>query len=153
MANTYTELHVQLVFAVKFRQALILPEWEVELHKYITGIVQNRGHQVLAINGMPDHMHVLLGWRPDQSISSLMMDVKGCSSSWINDQKMTKVKFRWQEGYGAFSYTRKELPRVKNYVLNQKEHHRKTTFVHEYRELLIEHGVKFDEKYIFGEPM
>jgi REP element-mobilizing transposase RayT len=153
MANTYTELHVQLVFAVKFRQALILPEWEIELHKYITGLIQRREHKVLAINGMPDHMHVLIGWRPTQSISSLMADVKSASSVWINDHKTSKGQFRWQEGYGAFSYTRNELPRLQAYIRNQKEHHQKKSFVEEYKELLVKHGVKFDDKYIFCEPI
>ncbi len=153
MANTYTELHIQLVFAVKYRQALILPEWEEELYKYITGIVHNKEHQVLAIKGMSDHVHLLMGWRPNQSISSLMQDIKAGSSSWINKHKMTEHLFRWQEGYGAFSYSKSQLNIVKNYIMNQKEHHRNKPFVTEYKELLEENGIIYDEKYIFHEPL
>lgn len=153
MANTYTELHIQLVFAVKYRHALILPEWEEELYKYITGIVKSKNHQVLAIKGMPDHVHLLLGWRPNQSISSLMQDIKAGSSGWINDHKMHRQQFRWQEGYGAFSYSKSQISVVKNYILNQKEHHQKKSFITEYKELLEEFGIAYDEKYIFHEPM
>lgn len=153
MANTYTELHIQLVFAVKYRQALILPEWEEELYKYITGIIHNKEHQVLAIKGMSDHVHLLMGWRPNQSISSLMQDIKAGSSSWINKHKMNEHLFRWQEGYGAFSYSKSQLNIVKSYIMNQKEHHRKKSFVTEYKELLEENGIVYDEKYIFHEPL
>lgn len=152
MANTYTELHVQIVFAVKYRQALILPEWEEELYKYITGIVKSKNHQMLAIKGMPDHLHLLLGWRPNQSISNLMQDIKAGSSAWINKHKMNHQIFRWQEGYGAFSYSKSQLNMVKNYIMNQKEHHKHKTFKTEYKELLEENGVDYDEKYIFHEP-
>jgi REP element-mobilizing transposase RayT len=153
MPNTYTELHVQLVFAVKYRQALIQPQWEVELHKYISGIAQNKGHQVLAINGMPDHIHLLLGWRPHQSISSIMQDIKACSSGWINDRRFTREPFQWQGGYGAFSYSRSQIEVVKQYIARQKEHHSKKTFLEEYKDLLVEHGILYDERFIFHQPV
>jgi len=153
MADAYTQLHIQFVFAVKFRQALIHAEWEIELHRYVTGIIRNHGHQVLAINGMPDHLHILVGWRPNQSISNLMQEVKGSSSMWINQRKLTTNNFRWQEGYGAFGYSKEHVPRVLAYVQNQKEHHRKQRFLDEYRQLLIEQGISFDEKYIFKDPV
>ena len=153
MADSYTQLHIQFVFAVKFREALIRPEWELELYRYLTGIVRNYDHQVLAVNGMPDHVHLFIGWRPDQSISSLMKEVKGSSSAWINQNKLTPHNFRWQEGYGAFSYSKNHVPRLIAYVQNQKEHHKKKRFLDEYRHLLIEQGISFNEKYIFQEPM
>ena len=104
MPNTYTQIHIQFVFAVKYRQGLIKKEWKDDLYKYITGIIQNQGHKLLAINGVEDHIHILIGLRPKQSISDLMQDVKGGSSKWINDNKFTLGRFEWQEGYGAFSY-------------------------------------------------
>src|ERR1700742_2701287 len=112
MANTYTQIHIQCVMAVKYRQALIESFWKDELQKYITGIVQNHGHRMLAINNMPDHLHMFFGFRPTQSLSDLMQVVKGESSEWINKRNFTPAKFRWQEGYGAFSYSRSHVPRV-----------------------------------------
>ena len=118
MANTYTQLYVQFVFAVKYRIGLIQPEWEEELHKYITGIVQNNGHKMIITNGMPDHLHLFVGLNPTQSISDLMRLVKGESSEWINLRRFTNGKFRWQEGYGAFSYSRSQIDRVYQYISN-----------------------------------
>src|SRR6187549_575997 len=119
MANTYTQLHMQLVFAVKYRQALIDKTWEEELYKYITGIIQNQNHKLLCINGMPDHLHILIGYRPHQALSDLLKEIKGDSSKWINDRGFTKLKFNWQEGYGAFSYSRSELPNIYKYIESQ----------------------------------
>lgn len=156
MANTYTQLHIQFVFAVQNRISLIQPSWEEELFKYITGIVKNHKHKMIAINGMPDHTHLFVGLHPTQSISSLMQVVKGESSecppagrAGINSKRFVKGKFQWQEGYGAFSYGHSQVSQVYNYVRNQKKHHMKRTFLDEYRELLEKFEVPFDERYIF----
>ncbi len=108
MANTYTQIHLQIVFVVKYRDRVIHSSWKQRLYKYITGIVQNNGHKLITINGMPDHIHMLIGMRPTQSLSELMQDVKRCSSKWINESKLIQGKFAWQEGYGAFSYSKSE---------------------------------------------
>lgn len=129
MANTYTQIHIQCVMAVKFRNAVIQPAWKERLHQYITGIVQNHEHKMLCINSMPDHLHMFFGLRPNQSISDLMRLVKGESSEWINMQKFTTSIFRWQEGYGAFSYARSQVKAVITYIENQEQHHRKKTFI------------------------
>ncbi|HZY39103.1 MAG TPA: IS200/IS605 family transposase [Mucilaginibacter sp.] len=152
MANTYTQIHIQCVMAVKYRQSLIHPDWKDELQKYITGIVQNHGHKMLAINNKPDHLHLFFGFRPTQSLSDLMQIVKGESSEWINLQSFTPTTFRWQEGYGAFSYSRSHVKQVIRYVINQEEHHRKKTFLDEYQRMLDQFEVDYDERYIFKMP-
>ena len=152
MANTYTQIHIQCVFAVRNRHCLIHRSWKDELYKYITGIVQHYGHKMLAINGMPDHLHLFFGMRPTQSLSDLMQDVKGSSSKWINDQRLIPGKFIWQEGFGGFSYSRDAVKNVTNYIANQENHHRKKSFSEEYEELLKEFGVEFDPRYVF-EPV
>lgn len=149
MANTYTQIHIQAVFAVKHRNGLILDDWSDDLYKYITGIIQNHTHKVLAINGMPDHIHCFFGMRPTQSISDLLQKVKECSTKWINDNNLTKKKFAWQEGYGAFSYSKSQCQSVIDYVRNQKEHHKGTQFLDEYIHLLEENEIEYDPKYIF----
>jgi len=133
MANTYTQLHVQFVFAVQYRAALIDASWKERLHQYLTGIFQNNKHKMLQIKSMPDHIHMLIGLRPDQSISLLMQLVKSESTKWINDHHLAKAKFAWQSGYGAFSYGRNQLPQVIDYIKNQEHHHKKRTFLDEYR--------------------
>ena len=150
MANTYTQIHIQSIFAVQSRQSLIQQSWKDELYQYITGIVQNNGHKLLAINGMPDHVHILFGFRPIQSLSDLMKDVKGESSQWVNNKGLVrKGKFSWQEGYGAFSYGKSQLNRVISYIQNQEEHHKKWSFIEEYKGLLDRFGVSYDERYLF----
>jgi REP element-mobilizing transposase RayT len=149
MANTYTQVHIQAVFAVQNRSCIIKPSWKDELYKYITGIVQNNKHKLLSINGMPDHIHILFGFRPTQSLSDLMQDIKGDSSKWINDKGLVKGKFSWQEGYGAFSYSKSELHKVSNYIEGQESHHKKFTFIEEYHNFLEEFEVDFDDRYIF----
>jgi len=149
MANTYTQIHIQCVMAVKYRQSLIHKEWKEILHKYITGIVQNHGHKMLSINSMPDHLHMFFGLRPNQSIADLMRIVKSESSEWINSQKFNSSVFRWQEGYGAFSYSRSQVQTVNSYILNQEEHHRKKTFTEEYEDFLKAFEIEYDEQYIF----
>jgi putative transposase len=152
MANTYTQIHIQVVTAVKFREAMINPIWKPRLHQYMTGIIENHKHKLLAINSMPDHIHFLIGFRPHQSLSDLVGTVKGEASEWINQQSLTLKTFRWQEGYGAFSYTKSQVSTVINYILNQEFHHRKRTFLEEYNELLNEFGIEYDTKYIFKLP-
>jgi putative transposase len=151
MPNTYTQLYIHCVFAVKYRQAIIQPEWEERLHKYITGIVQNNGHKLLAINSVTDHVHLFVGLSPSQSLSELMRLVKGDSSEFINKEKLTKVKFNWQDGYGAFSNSRSQIDAVVKYIINQKHHHLKKSFRDEYLEILKDYEVDYEEKYIFKE--
>lgn len=149
MANTYTQIHLQFVFAVQNRISLIQSTWKNELYKYITTIIQNDGHKMLIINGMPDHIHIFIGMRPTQSISDLMKEVKGDSSSWINQKHFVQGKFNWQEGYGAFSYSKSQVPAVINYIKNQEQHHKKKTFREEYLHMLKKYEVEFDEQYLF----
>jgi len=152
MANTYTQLHIQYVFAVKYRRALIEKAWKEELHKYITGIFQENDHKMLQINSMPDHIHILTGLSPLQSISSIIQNVKAESSRWINQQGFCPARFAWQQGYGAFSYAKKEVPNVISYIQNQDAHHKKETFLNEYRRYLEMFEIDYEERYIFKEP-
>ncbi len=149
MANTYTQLYVQIVFAVLGRVSLIRSAWEDELYQYITGIVQNRKHKMLAINGMPDHIHIFLGLNPNDSISELVRETKKASNSFINERRLCLHPFQWQSGYGAFSYKRSDINTVVNYVLNQKEHHKKKSFKEEYIEFLTEFKIEYKEEYLF----
>lgn len=149
MANTNTQIHIQAVFSVQNWECVIQKHWKDELYKYITGIVQNNKHKLLAINGMPDHIHLLFGFRPTQSLADLMQDIKGGSSKWINEKGFIKSRFSWQEGYGAFSYSKSELPNVLNYIDNQQIRHRKKTFTEEYLEMLKEFEIDYDERYVF----
>jgi putative transposase len=147
MANTYTQIYLQFVFAVQNKVSLIQSDWKDELYKYITGIVQNNKHKLIAINGMPNHLHVFVGYKPHQLIPDLLQDIKGSSSGWINSRNLVKGKFRWQEGYGAFSYSHSHLDNVAKYIMNQEKHHKKRTFGEEYIELLKKFNVVYDEKY------
>lgn len=149
MANTYTQIHIHVVFSVQNRDCVISNKWKDELYKYITGIVQNNHHKLLAIGGMPDHVHILFGLRPSQSLADLMQDIKGDSSKWVNEKRLVNGKFSWQEGYGAFSYGKKELPAVIDYINNQAEHHSKRSFYEEYIALLDEFDIDYDNRYIF----
>ena len=150
MANTYTQIHIQSVFSVQNRDCIIRRTWKNELYQYITGIIQNHGHKLIAINGMPDHIHLFLGMRPTQSLSDLMQDVKGDSSKWINQKGFVKGRFSWQEGYGAFSYSKSHIERVIDYIKNQEEHHRLKSFTEEYLEFLDKFQVPYNERYIFS---
>lgn len=152
MANTYTQLHIQVVFVVQNRQSLIGQAWKSELYKYITGIIQNHAHKVLQINGMPDHVHVLIGMRPTQSLADLMQIVKQDSSKWINDKGFVLGRFSWQAGYGAFSYSNSEVPRVIDYIKNQEEHHKAFSFNDEYKNILTEFKIDYNEAYLFKPP-
>lgn len=153
MSNTYTQIHIHCIFAVKYRASLITKDWKERLHQYITGIVQNHTHKMIAINSMPDHLHMLFGMRPTQSLSDLMRIVKGDSSEWINNQRLTPDSFRWQEGYGAFSYEKKKISVVAAYIANQELHHQKRTFLEEYKEFLENFEIDYDEQYVFKEPV
>lgn len=149
MANTYSQIYIQIVFAVKGRQNLVAKENREELHKFITGIVTNREQKLLAIFAMPDHVHILVGMKPNISISDLVRDIKAGSSKFINDSKWINGKFNWQEGFGAFSYSKSNLDNVVKYILNQEEHHKKKTFKNEYLDFLEKFEIEYDEKYVF----
>lgn len=149
MANTYTQLDIQLIFAVQGRQSLIHRSWKEELFRYITGIVQNCGHKMLRINGMPDHIHVFIGYNPNQLIPKLVQKIKTASNAFINENNFTGFKFSWQEGYGAFSYGRSQRNSVINYIIRQEEHHRQKTFREEYLEFLKKFEVEYREEYLF----
>ena len=149
MANTYSQIYIQIVFAVKGRQNLIAKENREELHKFITGIVTNREQKLLSIFAMPDHVHILVGMKPSISISDLVRDIKAGSSKFINDSKWINGKFNWQEGFGAFSYSKSNLDNVVKYILNQEEHHKKRTFKEEYLNFLKKFEIEYDEKYVF----
>ena len=149
MANTYTQIHVQFVFAVKYRDGLIQSSFKAELYQYISGVLKPHNHKLLAINGMQDHIHIFIGMRPTQSISDLMQDIKGNSSKWINEKQFLKVKFEWQEGYGAFSYSKSHVNSVIDYIKNQEEHHKKDSFRDEYLKFLKAFEIDYDERYIF----
>lgn len=150
MANTYTQLYIQIVFAVKGRENLIARENKEELQKYMTGIIQQRKCKLLAIHCMPDHCHILTGLRPDVALSDLVRDIKSSSSKFIKEKKWVKGAFQWQEGFGAFSYSQSQLPDVINYVLKQEEHYKKLSFKEEYLAFLQKFQVAYDEKYLFN---
>jgi len=149
MANTYSQIYIQIVFAVKGQENLIRKENREELHKFITGIVSNREQKLLAIFAMPDHVHILIGIKPNMAISDLVRDIKAGSSKFINDNKWINEKFNWQEGYGAFSYSKSQLYNVIKYILNQESHHKKQTFKEEYISFLEKFEIEYDEKYLY----
>jgi len=149
MANSYTQIYIHYIFAAKGRKNFLLPENNDELHKYITGIVQNRKCKMLQINSVPDHLHMLVGLHPTYAVSKLIQEVKAISSGFINDKKWTGNDFHWQVGYGAFSYSRSQIDDVINYIKNQQEHHKKTTFRDEYLDFLDKFEVDYDERYLF----
>ena len=149
MANTYTKLYIHLVFAVWGRYRLISERHEEEIYKYMSGIISNKGNKIMIINGMPDHVHILLGLHPTVSISNLVMEVKKSTTRFINSNRLTRGKFDWQEGYGAFSYSRFDLDNVYNYIANQKEHQKRKSFKEEYLGFLETLNVNFNKKYVF----
>jgi REP element-mobilizing transposase RayT len=149
MANTYTQIHIHAVFAVQNRMSLIDLSWQERLYKYIIAVIQKHDHKVLSIGGMPDHIHILFGFRPTQSLSNLIQEVKRDSSEWINKGKLVMGQFSWQEGYGAFSYSKSQISGVIKYIETQELHHKKYTFREEYLEILRKFDVEYDERYIF----
>lgn len=149
MSDTFTQIYIHVVFAVKGRQNLISAANREELHKYITGVVQNRDQKMLAVFCMPDHVHMLIGFKPAMSVSDLVRDIKANSSKFINEKKWVIGKFNWQEGFGAFSYSKSQQDDVVRYILNQEEHHKIKTFKDEYLDFLKKFEVEYDEKYLF----
>jgi len=149
MPGTFSQIYIQVVFAVKGRENLIAKTWKDELHKYISGIIKAKEQKSIIVNGMPDHIHAFIGLRPAMSISNLVRDIKNNSSNFINEKQFVKGKFSWQEGYGAFSYAHSQMDVIYQYILNQEEHHRKKTFREEYLDFLNKFNVEYNEKYLF----
>ncbi|MGE0883110.1 MAG: IS200/IS605 family transposase [Blastocatellales bacterium] len=149
MADTYTQIYIQVVFAVQGRQCLIRPEWKEELYKYITGIVSNHEQKLLAINGVADHIHVLIGLKPTMALSDLVRDIKANSSRFINEKRWVTGKFQWQAGFGAFSYGHSQLDEIIQYIQNQERHHLQNSFRHEYLAFLRKFDVAFKDEYLF----
>jgi REP element-mobilizing transposase RayT len=148
MANTYTQIYIHYVFAVQNRVCLI-HGWKNDLHKYMAGIVSQQGHKLLAIGGMPDHVHALVSMKPSQAPSDLMFHIKRSSSLWINEKRLVAGKFTWQEGFGAFSYGKSQIPAIATYIETQEKHHKKRNFTEEYKEFLKLFNIEHDEKYVF----
>lgn len=149
MAGTFSQIYVQVVFAVWRRENLIRPEWAERLYAYMAGIIKEKGQKPIIINGMPDHVHVFIGLRPAMSLMELVREVKCCSSKFINENKLVPGSFRWQEGYGAFSYSHSHVDRVYHYILHQQVHHRKRSFREEYKELLDRYRVDHEDRFLF----
>ena len=149
MANTYSQIYIQTVFAVENRQSLITPDFKEDLHKYINGIVNNQGQKLIAINSMPDHVHILIGLKPAMALADLVREIKADSTNFINERKLLHGRFNWQEGYGAFSYGHSQLNRIIRYIQNQEKHHSRRTFKNEYLTLLRKFDIAFEDKYVF----
>ena len=149
MANTYTQFYAHLVFAVKNRNSLIKKEWKSDLEKYMTGIVQKYHHKLLAINLLPDHSHIFIGYNVNQLIPDLVEELKTSSNAYIKSHNLTRAKFAWQIGYGAFSYSQSQIDSVVKYILNQENHHKKQNFRDEYLEILHKNDINFNEDYLF----
>ncbi|MDP3358894.1 MAG: IS200/IS605 family transposase [Lutibacter sp.] len=149
MPNTYSQIYIQIIFTVKGRENFINKKHQEELHKYITGIIAKRQQKLLAIYANPDHIHILVGLKPNISISDLVRDIKTGSSKFINDNKWVNGKFNWQEGFGAFSYSRSQIDTVINYIANQEVHHNKMSFKEEYIGFLKTYEIDYDENYLF----
>ncbi|MDQ8003551.1 MAG: IS200/IS605 family transposase [Pedobacter sp.] len=149
MAGTFSQIYIQIVFAVKGRESLINSIWEEDLYKYISGIVKNKEQKMLAINGMPDHIHFLVGLKPSCCLSDLVREIKKSSNEFVNEKHYSKFRFQWQEGYGAFSYSHSLLDDVIAYISCQKEHHKKKTFKQEYKEFLVKFNIEHKDEYLF----
>jgi putative transposase len=149
MANTYTQCYFQLVFAVKNRDALIKKEWKDNLEMYVTGIVQNHHHKMLAVGAMPDHIHILLGYNLNHLIPDLVEEIKTSSNKWIKSENLSRFKFAWQKGYGAFTYSHDQIDSVAKYILSQEEHHKRKFFREEYLDMLIKNQIEFKDEYVF----
>jgi len=149
MASTFSQIYIQVVFAVKGRDSLIQKDWEEELYKYISGIVRNKEQKLLAINGMSDHIHFLIGMKPSCCLSDLVREIKKSSNEFVKEKRFSKAKFQWQEGFGAFSYGHAALNNVIGYINNQKEHHKKQSFRDEYIGFLKEFQIEYKDEYLF----
>ena len=147
--SAYSKIYIQVIFAVKGRASLIQSDWEEKLYKYITGIIRNKNQKMLAINGIPDHIHFLIGMKPSCCLSDLVREIKKSSNDFINEENFCRTKFYWQEGFGAFSCGHSDLDRVIKYIMNQKEHHRKRTFKEEYLQFLKKYEIEFKDEYLF----
>jgi REP element-mobilizing transposase RayT len=151
MANTYTQLYIHVVFAVKRRACVISKSWRDELFQYITGIITNKGQKLMIVNGVEDHIHILLGIKPDCNLSDLVRDIKANSSRWINEKKLVQGKFEWQNGFGAFSVGASQVNIICNYIAHQEEHHQTTKFRKEYIEFLIHNEIEYKSEYLFDD--
>jgi putative transposase len=151
MANTYHQVYLQAVFAVKYREAVIDKSWKLKLSGVIGNLINETGCKTIIVNGVEDHVHCFLGLKPVVSISELMKTVKAKSSKYVNENHLTKQRFEWQEGYGVFSYSHSHIDKVYKYITNQEEHHRQQTFREEYVEFLDKFKVPYEERYIFEE--
>jgi putative transposase len=149
MGNTYTNCYFHLVFAVKNRDALIKKSWKDELEMYITGIIQNHRHKLLAIGSMPDHIHIFIGYNVNQLIPDLVEEIKTSSNAWIKQKNYSKFKFEWQKGYGAFTHSRSQIDRVIKYIENQEDHHSKKSFRDEYLDILKKNEIEYNDTYLF----
>ncbi len=149
MANTYTQITIQVIFAVKHRESVIRKPYRPELYKYIGGIMANKNHKLLSINGVADHVHILFGLNPSVALSDIVRDIKNNSSKFINEKRWMPGHFEWQSGYGGFSYSRSQRSNVINYIENQEEHHKKNLFRTEYFKILNEFKIEFEEEYVF----
>lgn len=149
MANTYSQIYIQIIFAVQGRQNLLAKEWRQEVFKYMAGIIKNKGQKPIIINGVEDHVHVFLGLKPAMALSDLVRDIKNNSSNFINEHSWIKGKFNWQNGYGAFSYSHSQMDAVYNYIQNQEEHHKQLSFKDEYLDFLKKFEIEHDAKYLF----
>jgi putative transposase len=149
MANTYTQIYIQIIFAVQNRKSLIGQSWEEELYKYITGIITQKEQKLLAINGMPDHIHIFIGMKPTCCLSDLVREIKKATNSFIKDNHFCPLGFNWQDGFGAFSYSHSQLDNVIGYIQNQKIHHQKKTFKEEYLGFLEKFNIEFKNEYLF----
>jgi putative transposase len=149
MSGTFSQIYIQIVFAVKGRENLISSKWKNELHKYIAGTIKGKGQKPIIVNGMPDHIHAFVGLKPVMAISDLVRDIKNNSTNFINNQNLVMGKFAWQEGYGAFSYSHSHIGKVYDYIMDQEKHHKKKTFKQEYLQFLKKFEVMYDEKYLF----
>ena len=147
--STFSQIYIQVIFAVKGRNSFIHISWEEELYKYITGIITNKGQKLIAINGMPDHIHILIGIKPSCCLSDLVREIKTSSNEFINVKKFSKLKFEWQEGYGAFSYSHSALNNVIAYIQKQKEHHKRKSFREEYEDFLMKFEIEYKKEYLF----
>ena len=149
MADVYSQLYIQLIFSVKNRNAMIDIKFEDEIYKYITGIITQQNHKLIAINGMPDHIHILIGYKPNSNLSDLVKQIKVSSTKFINEKRFSKYKFNWQSGYGAFSYSKSQLNNVIQYINSQKEHHKKVSFKEEYITFLKKFEIDYKSEYLF----
>jgi putative transposase len=149
MAGTYSQIYIQVVFAVKGRQNLLAKSWRDEVFKYMSGIITNKGQKPIIVNGADDHVHAFIGLKPSMTLSDLVRDVKNNSTNFINDHAWINGKFNWQDGYGAFSYSHSQIESVYNYILNQEQHHNKQTFKDEYMDFLRKFEIEHDVKYLF----